>query len=109
MRTLRGTPPPSDDPPPPLKLTRELAGRMFNPSPDVVYGPHSFYSAEDDREVQWTHPDERYVITFDRAAETFTGHYYDWDEEEQDWVDTAPMTAAQIRECIERNRLLFAR
>ncbi|SRR5579883_2650952 len=104
-----GHAPPSDDPPPPLKLTRELAERMFNPSHDVVYGPHSFYSAEDDREVQWTHPDERYVITFDRAAETFTGHYYAWDDEEQDWVDTVPMTAEQIRECIERNRLLFAR
>ena len=59
--------------------------------------------------MQWTHPDEQYVIVFDRATETFTGHYYDWDEETQDWKDTDPMTAEQIKDCIERNRLLFAR
>jgi hypothetical protein len=100
---------PPSDPPTTLKLTRELADRMFHPSRDVVYGPHSFYSAENDSEVEWTHPDEHYVISFNRASETFTGRYYDWDDEKQDWVDTEPMTAEQIRECIERNRLLFAR
>jgi hypothetical protein len=91
-----------------LKLTREMAERMSNPARDVVYSPHSICSMEIDQ-VQWTHPDEQYVITFDRATETFTGQYYDWDDETQDWVDTAPMTGEQIKDCIERNRLVFAR
>ena len=92
-----------------LELTRELAVTMSSPAPDVIYSPHSFCSMEDINQVQWTHPDEQYVIVFDRATEIFTGHYYDWDEETQDWKDTDPMTAGQIKDCIERNRLLFAR
>lgn len=92
-----------------LKLMKELAHRMFNPSPDLVYTPHSFCSMTADDQAEWTHPDDQYVITFDRRSRTFTGHYYDWDEAEQEWVDTKPMTAGQIRECIERNHLVFAR
>jgi hypothetical protein len=63
----------------------------------------------DGRGAEWTHPDDQYVIAFDRASRTFAGHYYDWDEERQEWVNTEPMTAEQIRECIGRNRLIFAR
>jgi hypothetical protein len=92
-----------------LKLTKELADRMLNPSRDVVYSPHALCSIADGRKAQWTHPDEQYVIEFDRETKTFTGHYYDWDDEEQDWVDTEPMTAEQIRDCIGRHRLVFAR
>jgi len=92
-----------------LILTKELADRMFNPLPDVVYSPHSLCSMLDSDTAEWTHPDDQYVIAFDRRTKTFTGHYYDWDEEKQEWVDTDPMTAEQIREYIERNRLIFAR
>ena len=91
-----------------LKITKSLAARMFNPSPDVVYNPHSFCSIKNDSKAQWTHPDEQYVIEFDRKTKMFTGHYYDWDEERQDWVDTDPMTAEQIMACIEANHLIFA-
>jgi hypothetical protein len=90
-----------------LQLTEELAARMLHPSRDVVYGPHSFCSISGGT-AEWTHPDEQYVIVFDRRTREFTGQYYDWDEGRQDWVDTEPMTAEQIRECIERNRLVFA-
>jgi hypothetical protein len=91
-----------------LKLTKELAHRMFNPSPDVVYTPHSFCSTVDDDRAEWAHPDDQYVIAFDRRTGQFTGHYYDWDEAREEWMDTAPMTAEQIQECIEHNRLVFA-
>jgi hypothetical protein len=92
-----------------LKLTKELAERMCNPSRDVVYSPHSFCSIAIGDQVQWTHPDEQYVIAFDRETKTFTGHFYEWDDERQDWLDTGPMTADQIRDCIERHNLVFAR
>ncbi len=92
-----------------LKLTATLAAKMRNRSPDIVYSPHSLSSAVSDNDVQWTHPDEQYVITFHRESETFTGHYYEWNDEAQDWVDTTPMTADQIHDCIDRNHLIFAR
>ncbi len=92
-----------------LTLTATLAATMREPSPDIVYSPHSLSSGVSDEDVQWTHPDERYVITFHRETSTFTGHYYTWDDEQQDWIDTEPMTAAQILGCIERNHLIFCR
>jgi hypothetical protein len=92
-----------------LKLTKELADRMFNPSPDVVYTPHSLCSVVVGDRAEWTHPDDQYVIAFDRRTRQFTGYSYDWDEARQEWVETDPMTAEQIRECIERNRLILAR
>jgi hypothetical protein len=90
-----------------LKLTRTLADTMSSPSRDIVYSPHSLCTVNGD-EASWTHPDDQYVIVFDRRTRIFTGHYYDWNEETQEWVDTDPMTADQIRDCIARNHLIFA-
>jgi hypothetical protein len=51
-----------------LKRTTELADRMFNPSPDVVYSPHSFCSMVDGDRAEWTHPDDQYVVAFGSAG-----------------------------------------
>lgn len=92
-----------------LKLTKELAETMFHPSPDAVYTPHSLCAMVDGDRAEWTHPDDQYVIAFDRRTREFTGHFYDWDDAAQDWVDTRPMTADEICATIGRNRLIFAR
>ena len=90
-----------------VKLTKELNEQM-HPT-NRVYGANSLPSTFDKYTIEWTNNDEQYIIKLDRKTNTITGHYYDWDEEEQDWTDKhdVAMTAEQILNTIKKDHLLM--
>lgn len=93
-----------------VKLTKELNEQMH--PKQRVYSPHSLPMFSDNLNVmEWSNNDEQYVIKLDLRTNIITGHYYDWDEEAQDWTDKhdVQMTAEQILATIKENHLLMVR
>jgi hypothetical protein len=92
-----------------LTLTKELNVQMHPKK--RVYSPVSLPSLFTKDKIEWNHTDEQFIITLDRNTNLFTGHYYDFNEETQDWDDAhdVPMTTAQIEAAINKHHLLMVR
>lgn len=92
-----------------VTLTKDLNESM-HPKKGRVYGPHSIPDT-DGKVMVWSHPDDMYVITLDLATNVITGHWYDWDEEAEDWTDKhdVDMTADEIMSMIKKNSLLMVK
>lgn len=91
-------------------LTKELNETM-HPT-NRVYSPNSLpLFSHDLNEMTWSNSDEQYVIKLDLKTNLITGHFYDWDEEAQDWTDKhdVQMSSDQIMEIIKRDHLLMIR
>ena len=90
-----------------LKFTKELANEM-KPDSNQVYGSYSLPSLSTKDEVTWNDPDQQFVITLDRKTKVLTGEYYEWLEEDQDWVDVKEMDEGEIHREIISNNLVIA-
>ena len=90
-----------------LKLTKELNDSM-HPTKHV-YSATSLPAVFTKDTIEWACPDEQYVIKLNCNTNIITGHFYDWDEEAQDWTDKhdVQMTSEQILEIIVRDNLLM--
>lgn len=91
-----------------VKLTRELNDSM-HPVKKHVYSPNSMPSIFTRETIEWANNDDQYVIKLHRKTNLITGHFYDWDEEAQDWTDKhdVAMTAQQILDIIKNDHLLL--
>jgi hypothetical protein len=89
-----------------LTLTQELFNKL-QPT-GRVYSPHSLASQHGSK-FTWSNPDDQFVIELDLTTKTLTGHYYDWNEETEQWDDEhdVPMTAADLLSVIETNNLVL--
>jgi hypothetical protein len=92
-----------------VTLTKELNAKMHPTK--RVYNSTSLPTVFTHDEISWSSNDDQYVIKLDRNTNIITGHYYDWDEEAQDWTDKhdVPMTADQIMRHITNDHLLMVR
>lgn len=91
-----------------LELTAEL-NQAMHPVKGVVYNSHSLPSLVTDSVMCWSNNDEQYVIELNRNTNIITGHYYDWNEETQDWDDAndVPMNSEQLKAAIREYKLLM--
>lgn len=94
-----------------LKLTKQLNKEM-HPQPGVVYGGYSMPSFSSGEIMEWSNPDAQYVIRLDLTKGMFTGHFYQYNEETEDWDDEGDegdveMTAQEIKDAIIDDQLLM--
>lgn len=93
-----------------LILTKELNEAM-HPVAKTVYNSTSLPSMVTTSVMCWSNNDEQFVIELNRNTNIITGHYYDWNEETQQWDDAndRPMTETELLEAIKRHKLLMVR
>lgn len=93
-----------------LTLTKELNEEM-HPKKGVVYGGYSLPSYASSDIMEWSNPDAQYIIKLNLKTGIFTGHFYAFNEETEDWDDEGDveMTKQEILDAIRDDQLLMVK
>lgn len=92
-----------------LKLTLDISKNMLPGR--QVYRSHSLPMKVSDTVLQWNNNDENYIIELDFKTNSFTGHFYAWNDETEEWDDAndTQMTDSQILDIIHKDNLLIVK
>lgn len=88
-----------------MKVTTTMLP-FFSVNKGKVYSSHALPSYQDKRYICWSHNDEYWNVKLNKSTMELTGHYYDWNDEAEDWEDTFPLTDIELLDLVKANKLL---